>query len=67
MIQPLVNNYYKESDIFFFNLDIMFKNTFSKKTLLRHRAKIIIRNNKSFDFKNYDGYYSVLITNNYTN
>lgn len=65
MIQPLVSKYYKESDIFFFNLDIRFKNTFSKKTILHHRAKIVIRNNKSFDFKDYDGNYSVLITNNY--
>lgn len=65
MIQLLVSKYYKEHDVFCFNLDIRFKNTFSKKAILHHRAKIVIRNNKSLNLKDYDENYSALITNKY--
>ncbi|OUP99924.1 hypothetical protein B5E91_12610 [Thomasclavelia spiroformis] len=65
MIQLLVNKCYKEHDIFCFNLNIRFKNTFSKKNTLHHSAKIVIRNNKSLNLENYDGIYSALTTNKY--
>ncbi len=65
MIQLIVSRYYEKKDVFCFNLDIKFKNTFSKRITHHHGAKIVIRNNKSLGLKNYHEDYSSLITNKY--